>query len=130
MNRVKTVVLVGHCGADSWSLQNAVGKALGKEVSIISADDAASMDAAATPEHLWLVNRSLGWGYDHEDGIALIGAYAGRENPPRMMLVSNFAEAQEKAVEAGALQGFGKNALHTEAVTRALRDAVGAEDKS
>ncbi len=44
-----------------------------------------------------------------------------------MMLVSNYEEAQEAAVEAGALNSFGKRELGTPKVKELLRAAIGAE---
>ena len=124
MSRINKVVLVGHCGADSWSLQNMVQSTLGKEVAITSADDAAAMEAVATSEHLWLVNRSLGWGYDYAAGVELIRAFAGRADGPVLMLISNYADAQKQAVEAGAVRGFGKDHLHMPSAAAALREAA------
>jgi hypothetical protein len=42
----------------------------------------------------------------------------------RTMLVSNYPEAQQEALAAGALPGFGKRELSTPRVTQLLRNAV------
>jgi hypothetical protein len=41
-----------------------------------------------------------------------------------MMLVSNYADAQQAAVAAGALPGFGKRELGTPRVSQLIRDAL------
>ena len=60
---------------------------------------------------LVLVNRKLD--IDYGDGLAIIRAI---KNDPALagtpvMLVSNYADAQSVAVEAGAIEGFGKAEL-------------------
>jgi hypothetical protein len=42
----------------------------------------------------------------------------------RMMLISNYAEAQRAAVDAGAMEGFGKREIGSAKVARMLRAAV------
>ena len=49
---------------------------------------------------------------DDSEGMALVRAIRDRPGPrPPVMLVSNFADAQQAAVEAGAQPGFGKAEL-------------------
>jgi hypothetical protein len=45
----------------------------------------------------------------------------------KMILVSNYQEAQRDAEAAGALPGFGKRELGTPRVLQVLREAVGVE---
>ena len=42
----------------------------------------------------------------------------------KMMLVSNYPDAQAEAIAAGALPGFGKRELGSERVTKLLREAL------
>lgn len=121
------VVLVGHCGYDAQRLAEAVEQALpGLAVEMV--DSAAELADHAGPQALWLVNRVLEGDFDHESGIALIRDMAERADPPLMMLISDRAEAQEAAVAAGALRGFGKQDLNSRQVRQILRRAVGWKD--
>ncbi|MCX5662140.1 MAG: hypothetical protein NTW19_20885 [Planctomycetota bacterium] len=120
---VKQVVLVGHCGADTASLDYVVRTALGA-VSISVAHDRKTAERMAGPDALLLVNRVLDYGFEGEGGIELIRALAPRG--ARMMLISNYAESQAQAVAVGALPGFGKSQMHEERTAKMLRDAAGA----
>lgn len=82
------------------------------------------LDAGAD---LILFNRVLDYGYDEEEGVALIAKLRKKYPLTRMMLVSNFEEAQTAAVQAGALPGFGKREIGSERVTQLLRQALGYE---
>lgn len=119
---VTTVVLVGHCGFDQSSISRAVFSALPLST-VKSANDAAALDAYAGPDTLLLINRVLDGRFTAGSGIDLIADLADQENPPRMMLISNYADAQAKAVEAGALPGFGKSELGTSETSRKLQSA-------
>lgn len=121
---VSKVVLVGHCGADSASLEYSVRAALGK-VTVVNAHDVQSTEQHSGPESLLLVNRALEYGFGVESGIELIQSLARKPGAPRMMLVSNYAESQAQAVAAGALPGFGKAQMHTPATAKLLREAAG-----
>ena len=52
-----------------------------------------------------------------------------KKNHPelKVMLVSNYEDAQEAAVSAGALPGFGKREIGTDKVRDLLRDALCAD---
>ena len=41
-----------------------------------------------------------------------------------MLLISNYVDAQEEAVAAGASRGFGKSALYDNGTAEALRAAI------
>lgn len=77
------------------------------------------------PIDLVLINRKLD--ADYSDGMAILKAmkedHALAKIP--VMLVSNFAEWQEKAVEAGAIYGIGKAELATDEATERVREALG-----
>lgn len=112
---IKEVYLVGHCGADAMSLQMAIKAAV---------DDAASLKIRtavhtddnvlnAGSETLLLINRELGNVLNRKTGVELIRQLKQRDDPPRMMLISNYADAQADAQAAGALPGFGKSHIHS-----------------
>jgi len=58
---------------------------------------------------LVIINRKLD--ADYSDGIQLIQKikHSSEVKPCKLMLVSNFPEYQDEAVQAGAEYGFGKN---------------------
>lgn len=123
---IKQVFLVGHCGADAMALQMAIKTA---------ADDAQSLHirtAVHTDDHvihassdtLLLINRELGNVLKRKLGIDLIRELKQRDEPPRMMLISNYADAQQEAEAAGALPGFGKSHIHSPDTKAKLQAAL------
>ena len=126
----KKVVLVGHCGADMSYLRMAVTSAL-RGATVLAADDSTELDALiAEGADLLLLNRELGWGFEQTEGVDVIRSLRARHPNLRMMLVSNYAEAQAAAVVAGALPGFGKREIGSSRVTQLLREALVDEVKT
>lgn len=119
---IKKVVLVGHCGFDQSSIGRAVASAL-PSASVHSANDTASLNQHAGPDALLLVNRVLDGRFDTGSGVDLIADLADRDSPPKMMLISNYPDAQAQAVQAGALPGFGKSELGTPETSQKLTSA-------
>jgi DNA-binding NarL/FixJ family response regulator len=124
----KTVLLVGHCGPDSSYLKMIVKKAI-TDAHIISIDDSRSFTQAmeTIDPALILFNRELGYGFDPATGVEAIALLRQTHPNLKMILVSNYADAQKAAEAAGALPGFGKNELGSPRVLEVLRDAVGVE---
>ena len=120
----KRVVLVGHCGPDGSYLRMAVGRVQRDLIVSVVEDDAELSREIGQGAELILVNRVLDYGFEQTDGAALIGELGERFPGLKMMLVSNFPEAQAEAVAAGALPGFGKRELGSERVTKLLREAL------
>lgn len=116
------IVLVGHCGPDSYALKNAVRRAVTTaEVVMVSSDRELGLHTDAA---LLLVNRALDGEFSAETGIDLIRSLnAGGVRAPTM-LVSNFEEAQNEAVAAGALAGFGKREMGSETTAMKIRNAA------
>lgn len=119
-----TIVLVGHCGPDAYAITHAVTRALGS-VQIVHAMARDQLLPHLRPGTLWLVNRVLDGDFDADDGIDLIRQITGQGGGPAMMLVSNYAAAQQQALAVGAVPGFGKAQLHLPLVAQCLRDAAG-----
>ena len=120
----KKVVLVGHCGPDSSFLRMAVSSAA-KGLQVLSADTEEELDAVlADKPDLVLFNRLLDFGFPEHEGVAVIRRLRAAHPDLRMMLVSNFDDAQQKAVAAGALPGFGKREIGTPKVADLLRKAL------
>jgi ActR/RegA family two-component response regulator len=125
----KKVALVGHCGPDSSYLKMVVSS-VERGVQIVAADDDASLQKLLTGGvDLLLFNRVLDFGFDETEGIAVIRKIHHRYPNARMMLVSNYPEAQAAAVAAGALPGFGKRDLGS-ARAKELLSAALSPDQS
>lgn len=120
------VLLVGHCGPDAYAIKNAVSRSLpGAAVSMVTSD--ADLARELPTANLLLINRMLDGDYSADSGIDLIRTIASTDGPkPAMMLISNYNDAQQDALAAGALPGFGKRDLYTPLATDRLRAAAGA----
>ncbi len=81
------------------------------DVGLVSVNRAEELSTYTGPDNLLLINRVLDGRFDTDSGIELIRQLAQLPDPPAMMLVSNFPDAQAQAQEAGALPGFGKSEL-------------------
>ena len=123
----KKVALVGHCGPDSSYLRMTISS-IERGVQILAADDDESLQKIlGSGVSLMLFNRVLDFGFDEHEGIAMIRKLHKHYPKLKMMLVSNYAEAQAAAVLAGALPGFGKRDLGSPRVKEMLREALAAE---
>ena len=117
------ILLVGHCGPDSYMLRSAVsGVAPGAAVDFIH--DAAALDKALPTASLLLVNRVLDGDFAGGSGIELIRSLTADGSKVPMMLVSNFPQAQAEAEAAGALPGFGKSAAYADETRRRIAYAL------
>jgi hypothetical protein len=120
----KKVALVGHCGPDSSFLRIAVSRAA-REVQVLSADDDRDLKRVLDDGvDLLLLNRQLDFGFDEQEGVALLRRIRAAYPHVKAMLVSNYPEAQAEAVAEGALPGFGKREMNTPRVAELLREAL------
>ena len=99
------IALVGHCGVDGPSIEAQIR-------SIIDAADVCSCNDANA------LNRVCG------EGVDLMAEVRESHPDVKMMLISDYPDAQAAAREVGALPGFGKADLGTSKVKKALRDAL------
>ena len=118
---VNRVVLVGHCGPDTFMLRAAVERAA-PNAQVVDALSDQDITENAGPGSLMLVNRVLDGRFSDSDGIALIASLVDGGTPA--MLISNFEDAQERAEQAGALPGFGKRDLNTDHATQRISTAL------
>jgi two-component system chemotaxis response regulator CheY len=126
----KKVALVGHCGPDSSYLRLTVASA-GKDLKVLAADDDDSLKRLLDEGvDLLLFNRILDFGFDEHEGVKVIRRLRQLYPNVKMMLVSNYAEAQAAAVAAGALPGFGKREAGSPRVKELLRNALLANDEA
>ena len=103
----KRILLVGHCGVDGPRLQREIASQVGSAdaVRINSMEDL--HQACDEGADLMLVNREP-VGFTPLMGIDLIRELCQTYPGQKVMLVSDYSEAQEEATRAGALPGFGK----------------------
>ena len=119
------VGLVGHCGADTVYLRIAVGGAV-KGADVTIADDEAELrQLIAEGVDLLLVNRLLEGGFEADEGVELIRQLRAEHPELKLMLVSNYDDAQSAAAQAGALPGFGKREIGSPRVKQLLQNALG-----
>lgn len=124
---IKKIILVGHCGFDAFSLKQAAehwSKELAEQVPVVTAEDDATLQQHISGESLLLVNRVLGGHFQDSEGVALIEKLNAGETKAPAMLVSNYDDAQEQAVRAGAMPGFGKAKLRDPATTQRMKDLL------
>ena len=121
----KKVALVGHCGPDSSFLRMAVSSA-DRTVQVLSADDPDELNVLLKEGvDLLLLNREMPYGFDESEGVSLIRKLRTTHPNVKMMLVSNYPDAQAAAVAAGAVPGFGKREIGTNRVKDVIRQALG-----
>jgi ActR/RegA family two-component response regulator len=124
----RQVILVGHCGPDTHMLKSAISRAL-PHVQIAHANDEGKLKDHLSPDSLLLINRVLDGAFSFDSGIGLIEMLSKHSPAPRMMLISNFPEAQQRAVQAGAMPGFGKTQLYNDATAQLLRNAIAIDTR-
>jgi CheY-like chemotaxis protein len=102
-----------------------IEKAFQAEVVRAQTQEEALQRLREEPFSLVLVNRKLD--RDHSDGLALIRTLKtdSRLASIPVMLISNFADYQEDAIDAGAVEGFGKRDLSGGRALEALRKVLG-----
>ncbi len=122
---MKTVLSLGQCAADQWGLGRLLRTGIGAEVASAATFEEALTRLRQGGIALVLVNRVLDCdGSSGLEFIRQVKADAALRDVP-MMLVSNYADAQQEAVAGGALPGFGKAALHDPETNDRLRAVLG-----
>src|SRR5438046_2346471 len=96
----KKVVLVGHCGADASYLRLAIRSA-DPMAQVVAANDQEQLKRVLEQGiDLVLFNRELGYGFDDDTGIEAIRLLRLRDPQLKLMLISNYPDAQSAAVAA------------------------------
>lgn len=118
-----TILDVGQCGFDGPRMAELWRERLGATV----LDSGTGADAVQKLKKggidLVLVNRVLN--QDQSSGLDLIPDLLAAGDGVPVMLVSDLEEAQDKAVELGALRGFGKADLDSNATLKLVKQAAG-----
>lgn len=122
----KRVLSLGQCAADNYTLTQYLEDAYGVEVVPTDTAREAMDELRERPFALVLVNRI----FDRDGDLGLEFIRRLKDDNALavtpVMLVSNYADAQQQAVSLGALPGFGKASLG-DATTRArLEPLLGA----
>lgn len=118
-----TVLSVGQCGFDNGNIGRVLAEFFGADVQTAATSEQALGAVRDGWFDLVLVNRVFDANGD--SGLELIRKLQALEETRAtpVMLVSNYADAQDAAVALGARPGFGKNAL-TQPETRAALAGV------
>ncbi|MBO6514410.1 MAG: hypothetical protein JJ974_10640 [Phycisphaerales bacterium] len=112
------ITLVGHCRPDIFALTAAI-KGFFPDAEVKTANDTSEM---SMPSNLLLVNRILDGQFPDESGIELIRGLP--EDAPPAILLTNFPEHAQAAIEAGAQPGFGKADARSPKAENAIRNAL------
>jgi two-component system chemotaxis response regulator CheY len=108
----KRVLDVGQCPPDHAAIRRLLEMRYAAEVTQV-ATSAEALEALSRDHYdLVLVNRKLD--FDYSDGIEVLKAIKADESiaDVPVMLVTNYPEHQQQAVEAGGERGFGKLELN------------------
>jgi two-component system chemotaxis response regulator CheY len=121
----KRVLDVGNCGPDHFAIRRLIEGRFAAEV--LQADDwnQTLTQLQSGPIDLVLVNRKLD--IDYSDGLEIvrrIKADTAWQHLP-VMLISNYPDQQEIAVQAGAVPGFGKSSLGANETLQRLTQLLG-----
>lgn len=121
----KVVLNVGQCRPDTAAIGHFLKSNFG--VAMVSTDlmDDTMEALRSQTFDLVLINRKLD--ADYSDGMEILAAIKQDSDLAKIpvMLVSNFEEWQLKAVEAGAIYGFGKAELSSSDAIDRVREALG-----
>jgi two-component system chemotaxis response regulator CheY len=117
------VLSVGQCGFDQPRITALLNDQLGVSVDAVGSSRDALQAVDERAYALVLVNRVLD--STGESGHDLIQDIKMKNGATKVMLVSNFKEAQDQAVTIGALPGFGKDRLQDPSTVASLKAALG-----
>ena len=119
----KRILLVGHCGVDGPRMQREIANFLDEADVLRINSDEDLRQAVGEGADLLLINREP-IGFEPKMGRDLVRELHKSYPDTKLMLVSDYDDAQEEAEEAGALPGFGKSIVGTpkfeQTVTQAL----------
>lgn len=107
----KHVLSIGNCVPDHLAIQSLIEGAFDAKVSKASSEDEALVALRSGDFQLVLVNRRLD--RDGSDGLELIRKIKSLPELSHtpVMMITNYSEHQQLAVQAGAELGFGKSDL-------------------
>jgi CheY-like chemotaxis protein len=117
----KQVLDVGNCDADHEAITALLQSNFQVEVTRAHDKADALLALERQPFDLVVVNRLMD--RDGSEGLSVIQAVKrdGRWQHLPVMMITNLPEHQARAIEAGAVPGFGKASLHAPATIDTLR---------
>jgi hypothetical protein len=119
----KRILLVGHCGVDGPRLKSEISQFLtDAEIDRINSD-ADLRRACDEGADLLLINREP-LGFEPKLGQDLIRELHNKYPGQKLILVSDYEEAQDEATQAGALPGFGKGDIGSPKFENTVREAL------
>ncbi len=107
-------------------LKSAVRSAV-PEAEFVSVTTDVDIHAAIDRADLLLINRVLDGTFSNTSGLDLIDTVVTASPQARVMLVSNFADAQQQAIARGALPGIGKSTLRSPQTKERILSAIQTE---
>ena len=122
----QSILLVGHCGVDGPRLQRDISAGVpGSEVVRVNSSGDLAERLSEGRADLLLVNREpVGF---EGDGMDIVREVLAKHPETRVMLVSDLEEAQEEAVAAGAMRGFGKRLMGTKELVEEVERGLGGD---
>lgn len=119
----KVVLSVGQCRPDQAAITHYLNSHFDVEVLTADLKETALKKILDRTVDLVLVNRKLD--EDGSDGMEIIAEILQQDEPrPKVMLVSNYPDWQQKAVQMGAAPGFGKAELNSAHTRQRFADAL------
>lgn len=117
----KTVLSIGQCSADHASISRLLQTKFQAFIKTADSIEEAFKHSHNSSIDLILVNRIFD--LTGEEGLNFIRDHlAGPAKLIPVILISNYADAQESAVALGARRGFGKAALNSPETEKILRE--------
>ena len=117
----KTVLSIGQCSADHASISRLLQTKFQAMIKTADSIEEAIKHSHNSSIDLILVNRIFD--LTGEEGLTFIRDHlAGPAKLIPVILVSNYADAQDSAVALGARRGFGKAALNSPETEKILRE--------
>lgn len=120
----RKVLDVGQCDADHFRISEMLNRDFDVEIQRAHTMDEAIKAALDTPFDLILINRIID--LDGSPGIAILHDLKNRPSTAEtpVMIVSDFANAQDESVSAGGKRGFGKSELASATTTASLAEIL------
>ena len=119
----KRILLVGHCGVDGPRMQREIAAFL-DDADVLRVNNDADLERTVDGgADLLLINREP-IGFEPKLGQDLIRELHQRCPGAKLILVSDYEEAQEEALEVGALPGFGKRDIGSPKFEETVRQAL------
>ena len=110
---MQNILIVGQCDYDFQQIGFTISQTYDVEIHRADLFDDAIQSALEQSYALILINRIID--RDQSEGMAILDELKSNPRTDRIpvMIISNYQEAQDVAVAAGASPGFGKAALDT-----------------